>query len=45
MQYIGISGYARSGKNLFADIVKDILEKEYNKRVVIKALADSDCSY
>ena len=40
MQYIGVSGYARSGKNLFADIVKDILEKEYNKKVVIKALAD-----
>ena len=40
MQYIGISGYARSGKNLFAEIVKDILETEYKKTVIIKSLAD-----
>jgi len=40
MKYIGVSGYARSGKNLFAEILKDILENEYNKKVIIKSLAD-----
>lgn len=39
-KYIGISGVARSGKNLFCDIAKDILLEEYGKTSDTFALAN-----
>lgn len=38
-KYIGISGVARVGKNLFCDIASDILKEEYGKRSETFALA------
>lgn len=38
-KYIGISGVARVGKNLFCDIASDILKEEYGKRAETFALA------
>lgn len=37
---VGISGFARSGKNLFADIFIDIATKKYNKVCRACAMAD-----
>ena len=38
-KYIGISGVARVGKNLFCDIATDILAEEYGKRAETFSLA------
>jgi len=38
-KYIGISGYARVGKNLFCDISSDILKEEYGLSTQTFALA------
>lgn len=39
MNIIGVCGYARSGKNLFADIAINLLKEKYNKTAVSLALA------
>lgn len=40
MQVIGISGYARCGKDLFSSIATKILETEYNKKCITVSLAN-----
>lgn len=47
IQYIGIGGVARSGKNLFAELLIEILHEKYNLKARQFALADalkSDCA-
>lgn len=39
MNIIGVSGYARSGKNLFADLTIKFLKEKYNKSATSVALA------
>lgn len=40
MEIIGIGGYSKSGKNLFATLASKILSKQYNKSSICIALAD-----
>ena len=37
--YIGVSGFARSGKNLFCDIAQKVLKEKYNLTSKTYALA------
>ena len=39
MKVIGVSGIARSGKDLFTTVAQDILEKEYKLKTGRRALA------
>ena len=39
IKILGISGVARSGKNLFADIAGNVLKEKYNKTCKSFALA------